>query len=191
MLDHLEAIIKGSIDNDHKCQKIIYEQYRAYALKVVFRYIFNYEKAVDVVNDGFVKLFKQFHTFKTGREGDTEKMLLGWLKKIMINTAIDQLRKNNGVEESGILPEDIWDLTDKTYNADQMLLYKELIILIKKLPPTYRAVFNLYVIDGFSHNEIAGMLNMSEGTSKSNLSRARAILQQGIKNLEGGRICTT
>jgi RNA polymerase sigma factor (sigma-70 family) len=117
--------------------------------------------------------------------------LLGWLKKIIINAAIDALRKKNNDEEPGVIPEDIWDLTDRNYDSDQMVLYKKLIILIKSLPATYRAVFNLYVIDGYSHEEIANMLKMSIGTSKSNLSRARAVLQQSLKNMEGGRICTS
>ena len=190
MLDNLEAVIKGCILKDHKQQKIVYEHYRAFALKVVFRYIYLYDKAVDVVNDGFVKLFNQFDKFRFGREEDNEKILLGWLKRIMINTAIDELRKKHLIEETGEIPEDVWAITDKANNADQLLLYKELILLVKKLPPTYRVVFNLYVLDGYNHNEIAEMLGMSAGTSKSNLSRARAILQQGLKNMEGGRVCT-
>ncbi len=190
MLKNLEAIIKGCIAQDHKCQKMLYEHYYAFSLKVVFRYIFNYDKASDIVNDGFVKLFRQFSLFKGGSIEDNEKILLGWLKKIMINTAIDELRRKNMAAETGNIPEEVWDLTDKANDADQMTLYKELIILVKKLPPTYRVVFNLYVIDGYSHNEIGIILKMSEGTSKSNLSRARAILQKGIKQLEGGKICT-
>jgi RNA polymerase sigma factor (sigma-70 family) len=184
MLD-TRSIIEGCIAKDHKCQKILYEQFRGYALKIVFRYIYKYEKAVDVVNDGFVKLFHSFHKFELCKSGDNEKILMGWLKKIMINTSIDELRRGHMHIETGDIPEHVWDLSDKTHNADQQLLYKDLITLVKQLPPAYRIVFNLYVIDGYSHNEIAAMLNMSPGTSKSTLSRARALLQKSMKHTDG------
>ena len=177
-------MIKGCIAKDHKYQKILYEQFRGYALKIVFRYIYQYEKAVDVVNDGFVKLFHHFHKFEICTNGDNERLLMGWLKRIMINTAIDELRRANMHMETGDIPQHVWDLTDKTHNADQLLLYKDLITLVKQLPPAYRIVFNLYVIDGYSHNQIADMLNMPPGTSKSTLSRARALLQKSIKNID-------
>ena len=76
---------------DHRCQKMLYEYYRGYALKISFRYLYRYEKAVDAVNDGFVKIFNHFHDFKMGIEADNEKILMGWLKKIMVNISIDHL----------------------------------------------------------------------------------------------------
>lgn len=109
-------------------------------------------------------------------------ILMGWMRMIMINTAIDQLRKNNFLPEIGDISEHIWVQGDKSQSADQALLYKELVKEIKKLPPSYRTVFNLYVIDGFTHQEIANKLGISVGTSKSNLSKARVILQRNIKN---------
>ena len=114
---------------------------------------------------------------------------MGWLKKIMINTAIDELRRGNMLPEIGGIPEYVWEISDKNQDADQLLLYKDLIILIKELPPAYRVVFNLYVIDGYTHLEIADMLNMSTGTSKSNLSRARMLLQKVIKKTEEVKLC--
>ena len=174
---------------EHKYQKILYEGYYGYALKIVFRYIYKYEQAVDIVNDGFVKLFTHFPKFETGNEEDNEKKLMGWLKKIMINTSIDVLRKGKMLPETGSIPEYVWDHTHKGDEADQLLLYKELIILIKELPPAYRLVFNLYVIDGYTHNEIAGLLNMPAGTSKSSLSRARELLQQSLKKIEDAQLC--
>ncbi|OIR00648.1 ECF RNA polymerase sigma factor SigE [mine drainage metagenome] len=105
---------------------------------------------------------------------------MGWMKKIMINTAIDYLRKNNFLPEIGAIEESIW-IEDKSQSADQSILYKELISSVKKLPPAYRAVFNLYIIDGFTHQEIANQLGISVGTSKSNLSKAREILQKVVK----------
>lgn len=174
---------------DHRYQKILYEQYRGYALNISFRYLYRYEKAVDAVNDGFVKLFNHFPGFKLGVDGDNEKILMGWLKKIIVNTSIDHLRKASMLPEIGGIPENVWDLPADSIHAEQVMLYNDLIALIKKLPPNYRIVFNLYVIDGYSHVEIADMLNISVGTSKSSLSRARGLLQTSIKKMEDAAIC--
>jgi RNA polymerase sigma-70 factor (ECF subfamily) len=97
----------------------------------------------------------------------------------MIITAIDRLRKDNFLPEIGITNE-MW-IEDKSQSADQALLYKEIINEIKKLPPGYRVVFNMYVIDGFTHQEIANQLRIEVGTSKSNLSKAKALLRNFIK----------
>jgi RNA polymerase sigma-70 factor (ECF subfamily) len=159
---------------------------------VVFRYIYRYEKAIDVVTDGFVKAFNYFDQFKKLKEegeGGTEKLLMGWLRKIMINCSIDELRRSNMLPEIGRIPEDIWDMTDKNYDADQLLLYKDLIILIKELPPNYRIVFNLYILDGYTHSQIADMLNITVSTSRSSLTRAKALLKNLIKNKEEEKQC--
>jgi RNA polymerase sigma factor (sigma-70 family) len=188
-LENILHIIAGCIAKEHRYQKMLYERFYGYALKIVFRYIYRYDQAVDVVNDGFVKLFTHFPQFEAGREGDNEKILTGWLKRIMINTAIDVLRKGRMLPETGGIPEHIWDQTHKGDEADQLLLYKELIILIKELPPSYRIVFNLYVVDGYTHNEIAGLLNIPISTSKSNLARARGLLQKSLKKIEEAHLC--
>jgi RNA polymerase sigma factor (sigma-70 family) len=189
-LENITRIIQGCIAKDYKCQKIVYETYRGYTLKIVFRYIYRYERAIDVMNDGFVKLFNSFHRFKPGADGNNEKLLMGYMKRIMINTSIDELRKGNMLPEIGGIPEQVWDISDKTIDADQQLLYKDLVIMIKRLPPQYRMVFNLHVIDGYNHMEIADMLKISVGTSKSNLSRARTMLQAAIKKIESVDICS-
>ncbi|MGB8195128.1 MAG: RNA polymerase sigma factor, partial [Chitinophagaceae bacterium] len=118
-----------------------------------------------------------------------EKKLMAWLKRILVNACIDELRRSAMMPEIGGIPDHVWDIPDNRQNADELLLYKELIILIKQLPPPYRVVFNLYVIDGFSHAEIAEMLNMSVGTSKSTLSRAKALLQKNIRQSEDRILC--
>jgi RNA polymerase sigma-70 factor (ECF subfamily) len=143
---------------------------------------------VDVSNDGFVKIFANFSKFKTDTD-DIEKVLMGWIKRIMINVSIDELRKNNMTPEIGGIPEWVWDVPDNSQDASQLLLYKDLIILIKELRPAYRAVFNLYVIDGYTHSEIADLLKIAIGTSKSNLSKARIILQKNIKKMEEDKLC--
>lgn len=175
---------------DHNYQKIVYERYRGFALKIVFRYIYNYEKALDVLNDGFVKLFTHFATFKMPDPDDSEKALMGWIRRIMINASIDELRRTRMLPEIGGIPESVWEFSDKSQNADQLLLYKDLIILVKKLPPHFRIVFNMYVIDGYSHYEIAHILKISIGNSKSSLSRARALLQKFIRQEDNVKICS-
>jgi len=151
-------------------------------LKIVFRYIYRYDRAIDVTNDGFVKVFKSLEVFEFKYDGELQKILLGWMRRIMVNTAIDALRKNNMMPEIGALPDNIWEQPDKNAAADQIILYKELITEIKKLPPSYRVVFNMYVIDGYSHQEIAELVGISVGTSKSSLSKARMHLQKYISS---------
>lgn len=187
-MEHITRIIEGCIAKDYKCQKIVYEHYRGFVLRIIFRYIYRYEKAIDVMNDGFVKLFNSFHDFKPVNDEDNEKILMGYIKRIMINTSIDALRKGDMLPEIGGIPEHAWRIPSEATNPDQLLLYKDLIVLVKRLPPQYRMIFNLYVIDGYSHLEIAGMLNISVGTSKSGLSRARSILQHSIKMIESAII---
>ena len=180
----LQLTIANCIKNDHRDQKALYEKYYGYCLKTVFRYIYHYDKAVDAVNDGFVKIFRNLGRFKYNDVENLEMMLMGWMRMIMINTAIDFLRKNNFAPEIGDIPESVWVQEDKSQSAEQALLYKELIKEVKKLPPAYRAVFNMYVIDGYNHQEIAAQLGIAVGTSKSNLSKARVYLQKILKNNE-------
>ena len=102
----------------------------------------------------------------------------------MINTAIDELRRGNMSPEIGGIPDYVWGFTIKDHDADQQMLYKQVISIVKELPPAYRIVFNMYEIDGFNHLEIAEMLRIPVGTSKSNLSRAKAMLQTKIRKSE-------
>ena len=177
----MQHIIAGCIENNQRDQRFLYEKYYGYCLKTVFRYIYRYDKAVDVVNDGFVKVFRNFSRFEFRDKENIEMILMGWMRMIMINTAIDHLRKHNFLPEIGDISEHIWMQEDRSAASDQALMYKELVKEIKKLPPSYRTVFNMYVIDGFTHQEIADRLGISVGTSKSNLSKARVILQKIIK----------
>jgi len=181
-LESIYKLIKGCVERDSKCQQEFYEHYYGFALKTVFRYIYKYEKATDVVNDSFVKIFNSLEKFQLAKEkSDTEKILMGWMKRILINTAIDELRKQQVAPEIGELPDYIWEEMDKSQNADQRLLYKELICEVKRLPPSYRNVFNMFVIDGFSHNEISKVLGISEGTSKSALAKAKTQLKRFLE----------
>ena len=113
---------------------------------------------------------------------------MAWIKTILINTAIDRLRKDNLLPEIGLTNEGFW-IEDRSANADNSLLYKEVINEVKKLPPTYRIVFNMFVIDGYSHQEIARELKIAVGTSKSNLSKARGLLQSFLIKADKEKIC--
>ena len=192
-MENIKQVIQGCINKKHHFQKMLYEHYRGFALKAVFRYIYRYEKAVDITTDAFVKLFSHFERFifsENENDESCEKQFMGYLKKILVNTCIDELRKGNMLPEIGGIPEHVWKYTDKANDADQLLLYKDLIILVKELPPQYRTVFNLYVIDGYNHIEIGGLLNIPIGTSKSNLHKARLILKESIKKIEEAKVCS-
>jgi RNA polymerase sigma factor (sigma-70 family) len=162
----------------------LYERYHSFALKIVFRYIYKYEEALEITNDGFVKFFKNIEKFTCTNEPETEKLLAGWMRKIMINTAIDLLRKKMLLPEIGGIPDYVWNIKDKSATAEQQLMYKELILLIKKLPPVYRVIFNMQVIDGYTHSEISKALGIPVNTSKSHLSRARVLLKEYLNKKE-------
>lgn len=141
----------------------------------------DYQEAVSVTNDSFVKAFLNLKQF----EIDTNNQILelrfrGWLRRITVNESIDQIRKRKRETKIEALHEDDWIDKTSSDQADAKLLYKELISYMKELPPSYQKVFNLYVIDGFSHAEIANMLDISVSTSKSNLSRAKDFLRNRI-----------
>jgi RNA polymerase sigma factor (sigma-70 family) len=184
-LAEINDIISGCVRCDPKYQRLLYDRYRGYACKIVFRYIYHYEKAVDVVTDGFVKAFTHFASFDLKNcMDDPEKLLKGWLKRIMINCAIDDLRRSNLAPEIGRIPAEVWDISDTHDNADTLLLYKDLIGILKKLPPKYRIVLNLHVIDGYSYNEISEMLRIPANTCRSNCSRAKSLLIEMINKSE-------
>lgn len=188
---HLESvhdIIQGCINKQPVWQRMFYDRYRGFACKVVFRYIYRYEKAMDIVTDGFIKVFTHFDEFNI-TEKEPEKVLMAWIKKIMIHCSIDELRRGKMIPEIGGIPDHVWEISDKGDDADRMILYKDLVSVVKELPPHYRSVFNLYVIDGYSHSEIAEMMHTSESTSRSTLSRAKAMLQKQLINMEEGKLC--
>jgi RNA polymerase sigma-70 factor (ECF subfamily) len=177
-------IIDGCKRNEVWCQKILYDRFYGYALKIAFRYVYRYDLAVNVTNDGFVKVFNYIDRFDYKDKDFPEQLLMAWIKLIVVNKSIDELRKNKMKPEIGSIPEYVWESADDNLEADQFLLFKELIGYIKKLPPMYRIVFNMFVIDGYTHVEIAKSLRISVGKSKSDLSRARVILQKIVKDKE-------
>lgn len=192
ILQDILYILKGCVKSDPRCQKQFYDRYLQFALKIAFRYVHSFENAALAANDAFVKIFRNIHNFEIRDPNNPEAMLMGWIKRIVINASIDYMSKESLVPQMNELSDTVWKKTDNSQSGEDKILHKELISLIRKLSPAYRVVFNLYVIDGYTHNEIAQMLNISTGTSKSNLAKARAFLQKHfIKDNNGNSLCFT
>lgn len=186
-------LIEGCIGNDPKCQKVFYEKYLGFVLKTVYRYVSSYESAAEISNDAFVKIFRSFNHFEYRQADNPEMLLFAWMRRICINTAIDYLRVNQARKRyHAVVSLNETGNDAGPESSDNKLLYNELIELIRRLSPSYRTVFNMYVIDGYTHQEIADILGISVGTSKSNLARARAFLQKYlVKDNEDNVLCFT
>ncbi len=159
-----------------RAQKITYEQYATKMMAVCLRYVANQADAEDVMIEAFVRVFERISQFRN--EGSFE----GWVRRIMVTESLMFLRKNKSLRQEVPL-ESITTEPDYQW-ADENLQADDLLRLVAQLPDGYRTIFNLYAIEGYSHSEIASLTGISEGTSKSQLSRARALLQQQIKTLE-------
>lgn len=167
-------ILDGSEKGDRNSQELLYKQFYSYGMGVCLRYTSSREEAVEVLNDGFLKVFKNLKQFERGRS------FKSWFRKILIHTAINHLKKY-GKHKMDIGLENIQELQENGGNVLDGLGYEDTLALVQTLTPVYRTVFNLYVMEGYSHEEIAGMLGISVGASKSNLSRARANLRCLLK----------
>ena len=191
-MQNIRDILEGCLSNDHRCQKLFYERYLHFVLKIAFRYVHSFENASNACNDAFVKIFKNLKHFEIRDTENFEIMLMGWMKRIVINTSIDYMSRESLTPQNVQIPEGVWKKANAAENGENKMLYKELIMLIRKLSPAYRVVFNLYVIEGYTHAEIAKMLGISAGTSKSNLAKAKAFLQKHlIKDHKGNTLCFT
>lgn len=150
------------------------------------RYAHNDDDAMEIANDGFLKIFKELSSF-VARYEDVEASLKGWMKKIMVNTAIDHFRKNQKYNANVSLDDNMFHIADHAENSIDKLSYDEIFKVVQQLSPVYKAVFNLYVIDGFKHEEIAKQLRISVGTSKSNLAKAKLNIQKMITERQKSR----
>ena len=170
------TLVKNCINGDQKAQRTLFEMYAPKMLGVCLRYAKNKEQAEDVLQDGFVKVFSNLEKFSG--EGSLE----GWVRRIMVNTSLDQIRK-----EAKLQNNISWDDVDFKIENDSFILEglmaEDLMKLINAMPQGYKMVFNLFAIEGYSHKEIATELNISENTSKSQYSRARAYIQTKLEEL--------
>ena len=163
--------------NNRESQKVIYSSFYGYAMTICDRYINNQEDAVEILNDGFLKIFKEIHHYHPAY-ADVVSSFKGWLRKIMVYTAIDHFRKYHKHRMVTELDTVVYQVESINEDAVEKLAYEEIIRAIQDLSPGYRTVLNLFIIEGFSHDEIAKQLGISVGTSKSNLSKARKQLQK-------------
>ena len=173
----LEIHIRGCALNNRESQKKIYSSFYGYAMSICHRYANHEEDANEILNDGFLKVFVEIYRFKPAYT-DTVNSFKGWLRKIMIYTAIDHFRKNNKHRMSVELNETYVHVPSGDEDSLSKISYDEILAAIKFLTPGYRTVLNLFIIEGFSHEEIAKELGISVGTSKSNLAKARKQLQK-------------
>jgi RNA polymerase sigma factor (sigma-70 family) len=166
---------------DRHGQKLLYQHYYGFAASICRRYLANPDVALEATNDGFLKVFKELPDFDVTRYPDLSGSLTGWLHRIMVRTAIDRFRAEHRHSLLTSLEEVAPSHHDEGPSPLDTLSFEELLTLIGRLSPACQAVFNLYVIDGYSHEEIAEQLQMSVGASKTNLSKARANLKLLLK----------
>lgn len=169
--DDIQAVIRGCLKNDRRSQEELYKRYYPAMMALCLRYVREQGEAVEVLNDAYLKVFRQLSRYDASKGG-----LYTWMRKILVNTALDALRKQKLLrtremtavtgDEAGIENDAVSKL-----NGD------ELLAIIRELPVTTRLVFNMYGIDGFSHREIGDLLGISEGTSRWHLSDARRQLK--------------
>ena len=165
----LLELLDGCLRANRRSQELLYKQFYGYAMGICMRYTHNREEAREILNDGFLKVLTRLESF------DRERSFKAWLGRIMINTALDHYRH----EARQPVFEDVQVAESLYVNevALSQLSHYELLGMVQQLPPAYRLTFNLAVIDGYSHEEIAEQLGISVGASKSNLSRAREKLK--------------
>ena len=172
------ALVEGCRRQDRVVQRLLYERYAGKLFVVCKRYVKDVDEAEDVLQDAFVKIFRHIDTFRF------ECPLEAWLKRIAINTALKFLRKQKPWEAMSNERADVQEMASILPQADESLPtlnYQYLLQLVQELPPGCRMVFNLYAIEGYNHPEIAKLLDIAEGTSKSQYARARDLLQQKIQ----------
>ncbi|UOQ53197.1 RNA polymerase sigma factor [Hymenobacter cellulosivorans] len=176
----LIALLAGCRRAERDAQRRLYGLYYSFALSVCLRYTRTRDEAMEAANDGFMKVFRDISRFDVARH-EVSGSFRGWLKRIMIHTAIDHYRSQEKHQHQQELDEVAFAEADPGHSALDTLSYEELLHLIQQLSPAYRTVFNLYVIDGFTHEEVSTQLGISVGASKSNLSKARAHLKHLLK----------
>jgi len=164
-LDYLSACAR----KERWAQELLYKEFYSTMMPLCHRYATNKEDALDIMHEGFIKVFKHIHKYKAGTS------LNAWIKRIMINTAIDYYRK--AVRRRTEDLDTAYDISSKDPNAINLLATEEIVNCLQQLTPSYRSIFNLYIMEGYSHKEIAEKLGISESTSRSNLVKARAKLK--------------
>ncbi len=175
--EELTYHVEACGQNNRQSQKIIYGSFYGYAMAICDRYTNSQDDAVEILNDGFLKIFREIHHYQPAY-ADVVSSFKGWLRKIMVYTAIDHFRKFQKHRVLTKLDNVVYQVSSVEEDALEKISYEEIIRSVQLLSPGYRTVFNLFVIEGWSHDEIATHLGISTGTSKSNLSKGRRQLQK-------------
>lgn len=176
MMDE-QALIKDCLKGNPIAQRKLFEKFAPRMMSVCLRYMKDEQEAEDILQDGFIKVFQKLSAYEN--TGSLE----GWIRRIIVNTALDQIRKNSKFGYT----EDVDEVGYKIGNNDftfEGLMAQDLMKLINQMPEGYKVVFNMFAIEGYSHKEIADLLGITESTSKSQYSRARAYLREKLEKLE-------
>ncbi|MGZ8538907.1 MAG: RNA polymerase sigma factor [Flavisolibacter sp.] len=166
-------LIEGCLRGERKMQHELYQRYAPKMYGVCLRYAGNAEEAEDILQEGFIKVFNKMSSYRG--DGSFE----GWIRRVFVNTAIEHFRKKTYLQPITETEENT--IEGKYLSVLDHLAEKDIIQLVQQLSPGYRTVFNMYVVEGYTHRQIAEILEISEGTSKSQLSRAKIILQGLVK----------
>ncbi len=172
--DQIKTLLTGCVSMHRESQKLLYQKFYSYGMSICLRYADNRDEAAEILNDGFMKIFQNIKKF------DLARPFKPWLRRIMVNTAINHYHQKQRELKTD-------ELDNARYHSEQEnilagISYQEIIVMLQKLSPAYRTVFNLYVIEGYKHEEIASMLGVSIGTSKSNLFKAKEQLKRILNN---------
>jgi RNA polymerase sigma-70 factor (ECF subfamily) len=166
-------LLAGCLEGNRRMQEELYRRFSPKMYAVCLRYAGNAEEAEDILQEGFIKVFKKLNSFRS--EGSFE----GWVRRIFVNTAIEHFRRKRYLMP--VTEKEENTIEGKYLSVLDDLAARDIMMLVQDLSPGYRTVFNLYVVEGYTHKEIADMMGISEGTSKSQLSRAKVILQDMVK----------
>ncbi len=174
-----KQLIEGCRNGESWAQKLVYEQHASTMMSVCIRYVGDYETARDLLQEGFIKVFTKIDSYSGSGA------FAGWVRRVFVTTALEYLRQNNALKQSTELDDFHTKFEDNQPSIIDNITADELLNCVAKLSEGYRTVFNLYAIEGYSHAEIAEMLQISENTSRSQFMRARNILQRNVENLLG------
>lgn len=174
----IDDLVKGCQRGERKAQESLYRAVATKMFNICLRYAGSEVEAEDILQNGFIKVFQSVSSFRG--EGSFE----GWIRRIFVNTAIETIRKNKQMQYA-VSVDQVFEEEQPTFDMDGLEV-RDLLRIIQQLPDGYRMIFNMYAIEGYSHKEIADALNISEGASKSQLSRARAWLKSKLIMLERG-----
>jgi RNA polymerase sigma-70 factor (ECF subfamily) len=166
-------LILGCLEGNRRMQEELYRRFSPRMYAVCLRYAGNTEEAEDILQEGFIKVFKKLDSFRS--EGSFE----GWMRRVFVNTAIEHFRRKRYMMP--VTEKEENTIEGKYLSVLDDLAARDIMALVQELSPGYRTVFNMYVVEGYTHKEIADMLGISEGTSKSQLSRAKVILQDMVR----------